>query len=318
MSGKIAQLLSRGLWRRLSLGLPTVLGMTQRGFFIPYRYYEEITRVRPAYGAVLNLFRQNEELFINLLSAIDEFADELLHINGQLPPAPRWAQDWFPRMDAAAAYTVVRRTQPARIIEVGAGHSTRFLARAVADGKLASTITAVDPAPRARLDGLDVRLIKKTVERAGDEPFMNLVGGDILSIDSSHVLMPGTDVDVLLNRVLPNLPIGVLVHLHDIFLPDDYPKEWTWRGYNEQLAVAVLLLGGEWQVLWSSRYASSRLSAAVSRTVINRLLLAPGAFESSLWLEKRPSHLALGSGDRRRQPPIRKDRRHPAGHRRES
>lgn len=115
---------------------------------------------------------------------------------------------------------------------------------------------------------------------------MDLDEGDILSIDSSHVLMPGTDVDVLLNRVLPNLPAGVLVHLHDIFLPDDYPEEWTWRGYNEQLGVAALLQGGEWQVLWSSRYASSRMTAAVSQTVLARIALPMGAYESSLWLEK--------------------------------
>jgi Methyltransferase domain len=317
MSGNIAQMLSRGLWRRLSLGLPTVLGMTQRGFFIPYRYHEEIPRVRPAYAPVLGLLQQNEEFFINLLSAIDQFADELLHINGQSPPAPRWAQDWFPRLDAAAAYTVVRRRRPARIVEAGAGHSTRFLARAVADGKLATSITAIDPAPRARLDGLDVRLIKKTVEKAGDGPFADLRSGDILSIDSSHVLMPGTDVDALLNRILPNLPSGILVHLHDIFLPDDYPEEWGWRGYNEQLAIAALLLGGEWQVLWSSRYASTRLSAAVSRTIINRLPLPPGAFESSLWLEKRPCHPAP-DGVLCRSAPIHRDPPHRAGHRRES
>ncbi len=286
MSGKIPQVLSRGLWRRLNLGLPTVLGMTPRGFFIPYRYREQIPVARPAYAPVLHLFQQHHALFLELLTTIDEYAGELLRINGDTPPAPRWNQDWFPRLDAAAAYAVVRRAQPGRIVEVGAGHSTRFFARAVADGELSTTITAIDPAPRARLDGLDVRLIKNTVERTGERPFMDLDEGDILSIDSSHVLMPGTDVDVLLNRVLPNLPAGVLVHLHDIFLPDDYPEEWTWRGYNEQLGVAALLQGGEWQVLWSSRYASSRMTAAVSQTVLARIALPMGAYESSLWLEK--------------------------------
>lgn len=315
MSIKFAQLLSRGHWRRLSLGLPTVLGMTPRGFFIPYRHHKGIPRLRSPYAAVLGVFQQNEELFIDLLSTIDGFAGALLRIDGQPPPAPRWAQDWFPRLDATAAYAVVRCRRPARIVEVGAGHSTRFLARAVADGELATTITAIDPAPRARLDGLDVRWIQKTVERVGDEPFMTLEGGDILSIDSSHVLMPGTDVDVLLNRILPSLPSGVLVHLHDIFLPDDYPEEWGWRGYNEQLGVAALLLGGQWQVLWSSRYARAHLNAAVSRSVVNRLPLPPGAFESSVWLEKRPLHRTSGGVA---DAPIHTDRRHHASHHRES
>ena len=55
--------------------------------------------------------------------------------------------------------------------------------------------------------------------------------------------MPGTDVDFLLNRILPALPAGVLVHVHDVFLPDDYPADWEWRGYNEQLGVAALIQG---------------------------------------------------------------------------
>jgi hypothetical protein len=54
---------------------------------------------------------------------------------------------------------------------------------------------------------------------------------------SAHILMPGTDVDILFNHVLPGLRRGVLVHVHDIFLPDDYPPEWEWRGYNEQLGL---------------------------------------------------------------------------------
>lgn len=295
MSGKIPQVLSRGLWRRLNLGLPTVLGMTPRGFFIPYRYREQIPPARPAYAPILHLFQQQHGLFLEMLATIDDYAGDLLRINGEWAPEPRWNQDWFPRLDAAAAYAVVRRAQPPRIVEVGAGHSTRFFARAVADGELDTTITAIDPAPRARLDGLDVRLIKNTVERTGERPFKDLGEGDILSIDSSHVLMPGTDVDVLLNRVLPNLPSGVLVHLHDIFLPDDYPEEWAWRGYNEQLGVAAMILGGEWQVLWSSHYASSRMTAAVSRTVMARIALPAGAYESSVWLEKGP--LSDGAAD---------------------
>ena len=76
------------------------------------------------------------------------------------------------------------------------------------------------------------------------ETLPDLAPGDVLSIDSSHILMPGTDVDILLNRVLPALPAGVLVHIHDVFLPDDYPPAWSWRGYNEQLGVAALVQGG--------------------------------------------------------------------------
>ena len=159
-------------------------------------------------------------------------------------PDPHWDQAWFPRLDAAAAYALVRRFAPARIVEVGAGHSTRFFARAAADGALETRILAIDPAPRATLSALSVELRRTTVHEAGDAPFTGLGPGDIVSIDSSHILMPGSDVDVLLCRVLPRLPAGVFVHVHDIFLPDDYPPAWEWRGYSEQLGVQPLLFGG--------------------------------------------------------------------------
>lgn len=90
----------------------------------------------------------------------------------------------------------------------------------------------------------------------------------MLAIDSSHVLMPGTDVDVLLNRALPALPAGILVHVHDVFLPDGYPPAWAWRGYNEQLAIATLIQGGGFRLVWSSRYVATRMAEPLrGRTV---------------------------------------------------
>src|SRR5687768_12038170 len=132
----------------------------------------------------------------SLLSSIENYRAELEAIGFEPPPAPRWNQDWFPRLDAAAAYAMVRATQPRRIVEVGSGHSTRFLARAVADGGLATRITAIDPEPRATLAGLDIEWLRMPVERV--EPFPRLEANDILFIDSSHQLKPGNDVEFLL------------------------------------------------------------------------------------------------------------------------
>jgi hypothetical protein len=99
--------------------------------------------------------------------------------------------------------------------------------------------------------------------------------------------MPGTDVDLLLNHVLPALPPGVSVHIHDVFLPDEYPPDWEWRGYSEQLGVAALLQGGGYRILWSSHYAATRMAEAVARSAAGTLELKPGAQEASLWLVKR-------------------------------
>lgn len=275
--------------RRLALGLPTIFGLARRGFFIPYRYASSLAPAgsRPPYAALEERFEARREAIEGWLDAMDGFAAELEAIGGAPPPAPRWAQDWFPRLDGAAAYTMIRKLAPSRVVEVGCGHSTRFIARAIADGGLDCAITAIDPAPRADLGQLPgVQLLRTIVQNAGETAFRELEAGDVLAIDSSHVLMPGSDVDMLFNRILPILPQGVFVHIHDIFLPDDYPADWEWRGYNEQLGVAALIAGGGWKVQFASHYAATRMAGRVAAGVAGRLALPAGARESSLWLEK--------------------------------
>lgn len=219
----------------------------------------------------------------SLLSSIENYRAELEAIGFEPPPAPRWNQDWFPRLDAAAAYAMVRATKPRRIVEVGSGHSTRFLARAVADGALATRITAIDPEPRATLAGLDIEWLRLPVERV--KPFPRLEASDILFIDSSHQLKAGNDVEFLLYKVVPGLPAGTRVHFHDIFLPDDYPSEWRWRRYDEQSQVKRLIDEGVLQIDFSSHQTVTREPEKLSG-VLARLPLMPGALESSLWLTK--------------------------------
>jgi Methyltransferase domain len=219
----------------------------------------------------------------SLLDLIEQYAPALESIGSAPPPSPRWNQDWFPRLDAAAAYAMVRSLRPRRIVEVGCGHSTRFLARAVADGGLDTRITAIDPKPRASLAGLGIDWIASPVQRVA--AFPPLGEGDILFIDSSHQLKPGSDVEFLLKAVLPMLPAGVRVHFHDIFLPDDYPAGWEWRRYNEQAAVASLIESDIFKVDFASHALVSRSPERLSG-VLARLPLVEGAIESSLWLTK--------------------------------
>jgi hypothetical protein len=271
--------------RALRMGLSTVLGGPRRGWFIPYRYAAGAAPP-PCYPELESAFAAAEPTFAAVLAAIGSCSDALLRIGGEPPPAPRWAQSWFPRLDAAAAYAIVRTRAPVRIVEVGSGHSTRFMARAVADGGLATGIVAIDPAPRASIAALGVEHVAATVQTAPRAPFDALSPGDVLFVDSSHVLMPGSDVDHLLNRVWPALPAGVLVHVHDVLLPDAYPAEWAWRGYNEQSAVAPLISSGGARLLFASHYVATRMADAVSRSAVARLPLPDGALETSLWLEK--------------------------------
>jgi hypothetical protein len=276
----------RGRVRRMGLGLTTVLGGRPRGFFVPYRHAE--AAAEPSYGVIASLFRAREAEFARVLDGIDGFERDLRAIQADgRAPAARWNQDWFPRLDAAAAYTMMRTRRPNLVIEVGSGHSTRFLLRAIEDGGLSTRIVAIDPAPRAPFVSARIEHVASPLEQADVAVFGRLRTGDILFIDSSHVLMPGTDVDILLNRVLPLLPAGVIVHVHDIFLPDPYPESWRWRGYNEQSAIAALIHGGGYAPLFASHYAATAMGARLARGAIASLPLPEGAHETSLWLEKR-------------------------------
>jgi hypothetical protein len=269
--------------RRLAMGLATLFGRP-RGFFIPHRY---AATVEPcAYPALESYFAACTGTFESVLADVERHGARLLRLRGPAP-RPRFDQDWFPTLDAAAAYAMVCRACPARIVEVGSGHSTRFLARAIADEGLETELVCIDPAPRAPLRGLDVRWVEDVVQKAPETCFSRLQSRDILFVDSSHILMPGTDVDWLLNRILPGLAAGVLVHFHDVFLPDPYPAVWTWRGYNEQQALATLLHGRPYDCLFASHYIATRLPDRLDHGVLAELPRPPDARESSLWLVKR-------------------------------
>ncbi|MFC6670659.1 class I SAM-dependent methyltransferase [Marinobacterium aestuariivivens] len=144
----------------------------------------------------------------------------------------------------------------------------------------------MDPAPRADLQDLPIRLLRQPLQQVDLALFEKLQAGDMLFIDSSHLLLPGSDVDWLLNRVWPSLAEGVLVHFHDILLPDDYPEAWRWRGYNEQQGVAPLLSCGAAEPVWSSHYVVSRMAEVLAASPLSQLPMPAEAIETSLWLRK--------------------------------
>ncbi|EDP62870.1 hypothetical protein BAL199_10952 [alpha proteobacterium BAL199] len=260
--------------------------MTRNGFYIPHRYAASVAPP-DGYPELDALFVEALPRFRDVLDAIDRYGEIVDRFNDAEPPSPRWQQDWFPGLDGAAAYALVRETRPNRIVEVGSGHSTRFLARAVLDAALTTEIVCIDPAPRADISGLaeimPLRLTRRTLQDTGIDNLPALNPGDILFIDSSHLALPGTDVDLLFGRVLPRLPAGVLVHVHDVFLPDRYPESWEWRGYAEQMVVAAWLAGGGLRLRFASRWARTRMADELAAGSAGRIPLANGAYESSIW-----------------------------------
>lgn len=161
----------------------------------------------------------------------------------------RLDNDYFTGADAVYCALLLRHLRPRRVVEVGCGHSTalildvderflggstRFLFVEPDAGRLRERV------PARELEG---RLLEKPVQDVPLERFEELADGDVLLVDSSHVLKAGSDVQHLVDEVFPRLAPGVRVHVHDVFYPFEYPRSWLVTGcaVNEAYAVRALL-----------------------------------------------------------------------------
>jgi predicted O-methyltransferase YrrM len=172
-------------------------------------------------------------------------------------PAERQGDSYYTgsgAFGASSAYLLhafVRHFAPRRVVEVGAGHST-LIFRGALDMNGAGTLTTIDPNPDERVNRLPVdELIPQPVEGVPIERFTDLDAGDMVFIDSSHVVRMGGDVNYLYLDVLPRLRPGVLVHIHDIQLPYEYPRSYPPRYFwtEQYLLQAFLTHSPRWEVL---------------------------------------------------------------------
>jgi hypothetical protein len=154
-----------------------------------------------------------------------------------------WANLWFPPVDAIALMSFIARQKPRTYFEVGSGHSTIVARHAINALGLGTRIISVDPKPRAEIDALCDTMIRAPFEKVTPEHYSSIRAGDVVFIDNSHHCFQGSDVTAVFLDLLPALPPGVLVGMHDIFLPFDYPEVWRRRFYNEQYLLAAYLLG---------------------------------------------------------------------------
>jgi hypothetical protein len=156
--------------------------------------------------------------------------------------SPCWLNGFIPSLDAIALYSFIVLNKPGRYVEVGSGNSTKFARQAISDHDLKTKIISVDPAPRANIDAICDEIIRMSLEDCNLTVLEKLRAGDILFMDGSHRCLMNSDATVFFLEVLPRLPKGVLVGIHDIFLPFDYPKPWVNRAYSEQYLLACYLL----------------------------------------------------------------------------
>ena len=201
----------------------------------------------------------------------------------------------FGGVDAEILYCMVRHLKPRRIFEIGCGNSTYLYAQAILKNRKEDEpgceLVAFEPYPsdvlRAGFPGLS-KLVTKRIQDVDLDRFDELRENDILSIDSTHVLSIGSDVHYEYLKLLPSLDKGVVVQVHDIFLPAEYPSQWVLerhRFWTEQYMLqAFLIFNDAFKILWGSHFMHrkhpSRLEAAFSSYERERTLPA------SFWMRK--------------------------------
>ena len=167
--------------------------------------------------------------------------------------------EYYTTPDAEVLYSIVQLYRPQRIVEIGSGHSTHLFRCAIRDTQLATRLVSIDPEPRRDISKWTDEVLRMRAEDASSLDIVERLGeNDILFIDSSHSIEIGNDVVWLFLNVIPLLRDGVLIHLHDIFLPYEYPADWViknrWK-WNEQYLLQTLLQGSnQFDVIWPGHY----------------------------------------------------------------
>jgi len=186
--------------------------------------------------AMLKFDLESQKKFLNQLN----FTDELETLNFDFKNGS------FESADADFLYQFIRFTKPNKVIEIGGGESTKLIQYALEKNDKSSEHICVEPFENVVLLELNkVEIIKKKIEDIDIEEIKKLTKGDLLFIDSSHIIRPQGDILFEYLEILPNLAVGVNIHIHDIFTPRDYPKNMIQkeiRFWNEQYILESILL----------------------------------------------------------------------------
>ena len=274
----------------------------ESGFHVtPVHFYEPIPDLRnlrdTLWGRAQELpgIEMNDATQLSFLRDVfPEFKAEYEQIPTHATPGSNafyLANGRFEGLDSLFAYGMVRHLQPRKIIEVGAGYSTLLLAQAaLKNGN--TELHCIEPYPadflKQDVSGLNSLRMQK-VEDVELSVFLSLEDGDFLFIDTSHVVKIGGDVNHLFLEVIPRLKPGVVVHLHDIFLPFEYPKGWVvdeHRFWTEQyLLQAFLTFNSEFEVLVSAVHAHTHHLDLLKTTFPKSAPWAGGSF----WMRRKPA-----------------------------
>lgn len=265
-------------------------GLTVATLEYPFRSEPRWGWGRPAHPQLSEILGQGRDRYRDVMSTLSRHVPELRKVSYRsVPGQPCWDNIYWTGLDAVIQYAAIASRRPSTYIEVGSGNSTLFARRAVQDHDLATRIVSIDPSPRADVDASCDSVHRVPLERVDTGLFWQLQAGDILLIDGTHTAFMGSDAVVTFLEVLPGLAPGVLVGIHDIFLPWDYPPEWVDRWYGEQYLAATLLLAqpAQWQVTLPAWYVCKETDLGDDLDEVWDLFGdPPGRTGVSLWLER--------------------------------
>jgi predicted O-methyltransferase YrrM len=196
-------------------------------------------------GINLNLSRQLQ----NLTKLI--YKNELIELDLE-KQSPNYGfkikNTFFSHGDAEIYYQLIRYLKPKNILEIGSGHSTLIALEAIKKNKdinqAKTKITCIEPYENDWLSYLNIEILKKKIEDVKESYYLTLKKGDILFVDSSHIIRPQGDVLKIFLEILPRLNKGVIVHIHDVFTPKNYPAQWIIKEnkfWNEQYLIEALM-----------------------------------------------------------------------------
>jgi hypothetical protein len=193
----------------------------------------------------------------------------------------------YPTPDAEVYAAMIFDFRPLTILEIGAGYSTLIARKTARELAEPCRVIAVDPEPRTDLAGEADAVIARHVEAI---PLETLPVGrrSLLFIDSSHIVRSGGDVPYIYNALLPSLLAGTLVHVHDIFLPYDYPAMYKRRLYTEQYVLQALLSHSDrYRVVFATHYMTRKYPEAMRAIFGDVVGREDCYYGASFWLEVR-------------------------------
>ena len=219
------------------------LRLGHKPLFVEYEYNFKPRWEESGNPFIKAIFQNNDDQILKNLKSLRDFLPLVKELNSENALSPRinWNNHFIPALDGLSLMWAATRATN-KIIEVGSGNSTIFMKRALQFSGSNVELVSIDPYPRVEINSLCDQVIRSPLENIDLSIFDTLQAGDVLFIDNSHRSFMNSDVTVVMLDILPRLKPGVLVGVHDIFLPFDYMKSWANRAYNEQYLLASYLI----------------------------------------------------------------------------